>query len=71
MKIKVVNNWLGGILNIYSLYYFLLYCEALSFAKIVYYTPFSGDTTDFSSSPTRETDPLGKPRFVGMSGFKS
>nr|KAF6381075.1 ABI family member 3 binding protein [Pipistrellus kuhlii] len=24
-----------------------------------------GDTTDFSSSPTRETDPLGKPRFVG------
>ncbi|XP_054556629.1 target of Nesh-SH3 isoform X1 [Talpa occidentalis] len=30
--------------------------------------PASGDlgnTTDFSSSPTRETDPLGKPRFKG------
>nr|XP_014708765.2 target of Nesh-SH3 isoform X19 [Equus asinus] len=24
-----------------------------------------GNTTDFSSSPTRETDPLGKPRFKG------
>ncbi|KAM7133655.1 target of Nesh-SH3 isoform 2-T2 [Molossus nigricans] len=24
-----------------------------------------GDVTDFSSSPTRETDPLGKPRFKG------
>nr|XP_038944786.1 target of Nesh-SH3 isoform X46 [Rattus norvegicus] len=24
-----------------------------------------GNTTDFSSSPTKETDPLGKPRFIG------
>uniref|UniRef100_A0A8C6HMJ6 ABI family member 3 binding protein n=1 Tax=Mus spicilegus TaxID=10103 RepID=A0A8C6HMJ6_MUSSI len=24
-----------------------------------------GTTTDFSSSPTKETDPLGKPRFIG------
>lgn len=60
-----LSSWLGYILNTYSLYYFLLYREPLPFAKTVYYIPFSGDVSDFSSSPTRETDPLGKPRFKG------
>lgn len=66
MEISVGSNWLEGTLNILFTV-FLLYCEAfLSFVQIVYYLPFSGNTTDFSSSPTRETDPLGKPRFKGM-----
>lgn len=62
--------YLGGMVIIFYLYCF---CQcivnfSLSFTEFFMLFSFSGNTTDFSSSPTKETDHLGKPRFTGMSG---